>query len=157
MLTQEKLKECLDYDQETGIFLWKIKRKSVNPGQVAGCICSDGYICIRIDGRPYKAHRLAWLFIYGKFPNGDLDHKNRIRNDNRISNLRNATESQGMANRPGFRNGLKGTYWNKGKWQAHIGKDGQNIYLGRFETEQAAHDAYWAAAQELHGEFACEA
>ena len=88
MITQKELKELLQYNENTGIFTWKInKAKQIQIGSVAGYLHHTGYIFIKINNKNYLAHRLAWLFIYGKIPKM-IDHINRQRNDNRINNLR---------------------------------------------------------------------
>jgi hypothetical protein len=161
VLTQARLKELIDYSSETGTFRFNIARSNrIKVGQVAGSVNSGnskGYRQIRIDGRLYLAHRLAWLFVYGAWPNGDLDHKNRIRDDNRIKNLRiSPSRSAQLANMGTRRNGLKGACYRPKRnhtnpWRAQI----KRIDLGCFPTEQEAHEAYWKAAQQLHGKFAC--
>src|SRR5579862_7745832 len=98
-ITPERLKEVLDYDPATGEFRWKTRLggKAV-AGRVAGYL-DRGYISIRIDRRIYMAHRLAWLWVYGVWPEGWLDHINRKKNDNRIDNLRLAEPWQNQANK----------------------------------------------------------
>lgn len=153
-MTQERLKELLDYDPETGAFRWRVANsRAVKVGQVAGCIKSDGYAGITVDGRRYMAHRIAWFYVYGQFPKHYIDHKNHIRSDNRLYNLREATPSESAAHRGCWRNGLKGCHLN-GRWQARIRKNSKHIHLGYFDTEQEAHEAYMKAAKELFGEFA---
>ena len=157
MITQQELKEILDYDPETGIFRWKRKRPGIPKDRVfAGCSGTRGYIRIMLNGRRYGAHHLAWLYMYGKLTDKYLDHKNGITSDNRISNLREATASQNATNRKVCRNGLKGAYWYKKRkeWSSAISKDGNRLHLGWFKTEMAAHAAYIEAASKLHGEFA---
>jgi hypothetical protein len=156
-ITQERLKELLDYDPETGLFTWRSRSSNrIQVGDIAGSYSPYGYLQIRIDGRLYMAHRLAWLYINGELPKGILDHANLLKDDNRISNLRPATKSQNGANGPVRHNGLKGAYWidRAGRWLSQIQKGGKAIYLGYFHTEQQAHCAWWAAAQHMHGEFA---
>jgi hypothetical protein len=99
MLTAEQSREQLDYNPETGEFRWKVPRNGVIVGAKAGTDCHDGYISIRIFGKRYMAHRLAWLHHYGEWPIGGLDHINGQRWDNRIVNLRLATPKQSAANR----------------------------------------------------------
>ena len=157
MITQEELKEVLDYDPETGIFRWKTKKPGIPKDRVfAGRPGIRGYIRIMLNGRIYGAHHLAWLYTYGKFPDKYLDHKNGITSDNWITNLREATASQNAANRKVCRNGLKGAYWHKNRreWSSAMNKDGNRIHLGWFKTELDAHAAYVEAASRLHGEFA---
>jgi len=157
-ITPERLRALLAYDPETGHFTWRVPlSRRIRPGDRAG-YANDGYLLVRIDRRNYRGHRLAWLYTFGEWPNGDLDHINCDRADNRISNLREATRSQNQANmrRPRHNtSGFKGASFHqrKGKWQAIIQKDGKTLYLGLFPTAADAHAAYCAAAQELHGEF----
>lgn len=159
MLTVERLRELLDYNPETGVFTWKLKRKNVNAGDIAGSIKSNGYRNITIDRREYGAHRLAWLYQNRQFPRQYIDHINREKLDNRISNLREATPEQNMHNRSGDKKsqtGVKGVYPRaKGKsFEAWIMRSGKHHYLGRFKTIIDAQLAYQSAAASLHGEFA---
>lgn len=86
-LSHDYLIKILDYNPDTGIFKWKIKRKQKNPGDVAGTLLSDGYIHIQIDGSKYKAHRLAWFYIHKKWPMNEINHKDHNRDNNAIDNL----------------------------------------------------------------------
>jgi hypothetical protein len=163
-LTQDSVRELFIYNEETGEFLNRVNRghgwRQAKEGQKAGSLSpSDGYLRIRIDGRGYPVHRLAWLYVYGQWPSGEIDHINRIRDDNRLFNLREASISQNRWNRSKNRNntsGLKGVCFNKkeGKWQASIGVYGKLVHLGLHKTIEAAHAAYCAAAEQFHGEFA---
>lgn len=131
-LSQERITEILDYDRNTGEFIWKSPTsKRVKKGAVCRCKDAYGYIVIRIDGRLYKAHRLAWLYVYGELPDGGIDHVNRIKDDNRIVNLRVAGQSQNMQNL----SGLRGVRWDsdRKRWSACIKLNYKNIHLGRFE------------------------
>lgn len=160
-LTIHRLIEVLSYDSETGIFRWMVCQSRRNHvGDQAGTIGSDGYRIIQIDGWHYKASRLAWLHYYGRWPVPQADHRDLDRDNNRISNLREATDSQNSANTgllPTNRSGFKGVSRATPKatrWKAQIRKDGKRYFLGYFETPEKAHAAYCAAAQELHGDFA---
>lgn len=156
-LTQDRLKEVLDYNPGTGVFTWKTApRYGINAGDRAGSLDGAGYVQIKVDRKLHRAHRLAWLYVYGKFPSA-MDHKNRVKSDNRIENLREASDFQNLANQPAKRNGLKGAYWHKlaQKWWSQITVDYKYIYLGLFETEPEAHLAYCAAARKHRGEYAC--
>lgn len=160
MITQEYLKEVLNYNSETGIFTWKV-RKGVRGkvGAVTGTLSKyRGYLDIKIDGVLYPAHRLAWLYVYGKMPDNLIDHIDCDRVNNRISNLREATHSENLRNTGRTvvnTSGFKGVSLHKmtGKWQARVGVNRTRKYLGLFDTPEEAFIAYQAAAQELHGEF----
>lgn len=160
MVTAKALRARLDYNPETGIFKWKDSKTTPrNRGKVAGWVNSDGYVCIEIDYKEYKAHRLAWLYIYGKWPKGQTDHENLIRSDNRIKNLREATQSQNQINMglpKRNTSGFKGAFWIKDhqKWSARIHMDGKQRHLGYFNSAEEAHAAYMKAARARHGEFA---
>ena len=102
-LTHERLLAALDYSPETGIFIWKISKGRVKGGDIACCHDKDGYIRIQLDGVRYFAHRLAWFYVHGKFPEPETDHKNRIKTDNRIANLQEATRQINNKNRAKFK------------------------------------------------------
>lgn len=99
ILTAERLRELLTYDPETGEFRWRYTRGCRARGQIAGTVTCLGYLTIAIDGRKYKAHRLAWLHVHGEWPYPEIDHINRIKLDNRLVNLRRATRAENNANR----------------------------------------------------------
>jgi hypothetical protein len=155
-LTLERLKDVLSYDPETGLFYWRYGRPKVKAGAVAGGKMLNGYIAIRIDLVLYRAHRLAWLYVHEKWPAEHIDHINRDVGDNRISNLREATRSQNMANakrKTNSRSGFKGVIAEGSKWRAYLGGY-RTKYLGLFDTPEEAHAVYLAAATARHGEFA---
>jgi hypothetical protein len=158
MITAEHLRELLNYDPATGVFIWKERRKGVRVGAVAGSIYSTGYRAIKIDQRHYLAHRLAWLYVRGEWPIVDIDHINRQRADNRITNLRPATRSQNQANVPIWRTSSSGyrgvTRRRSGRWGAGINAHGRRIELGTFGTPEEASAAYRAAAVAHYGKFA---
>lgn len=158
MISQKELKRRFSYDPLVGDFrhLTAIRNKPV--GAIAGNRC-DGYIIMAIDGVKYKAHRLAWLYFYGDWPKGDIDHIDGDRSNNAIENLREASRSQNLANQGKNRRGTskyKGVCFdkNRGKWSAHISFQRKHLALGRFETEEMAAKAYADKAVELFGEFA---
>lgn len=158
MLTASKLREVLDYDPASGVFRWRVSpTRSVPVGRVAGTPDREGYTKIRIAGRAYKAARLAVLFVTGKWPLDEVDHRNGDAGDDSWSNLREVSRAQNSMNRSmqrRNRSGFKGVCANKGKWQASIRVSGKAHYLGLFPTPEDAHAAYCAAAKRLHGEFA---
>lgn len=151
----DRLREVLDYDADTGIFTWLIALSpNGQPGTRAGSLKVDGYRKIGIDGIQHSEHRLAWLYHYGVEPPPFLDHRNTLKDDNRIANLRPATSSQNAMNR-NPRQRFKGVRFQAGRYHASIrpGGAGERLYLGSFATAEGAHAAYCNKAAELHGEF----
>jgi hypothetical protein len=148
-LTQDYLKTILDYNQETGVFSWKVRKANRYPvGTIAGSIESKGYIQIGINGKYYMAHRLAWFYVHGEWPIDQIDHINRIKTDNKLSNIRCVSQSENMQNKIS-----RGTYFRKDnkKWQAHIKiPGGKFIRLGHFDSEEKAHQAYVDAKKKFH-------
>lgn len=159
-LTQQTLKSVLAYDAETGLFRYLSNRgRQAKKGSIAGYNHEQGYVRIKIKGVQYYAHRLAWLYVYGEFPQKLLDHINGVTSDNRIANLRLATQAQNMGNsRKPINNttGFKGVCFHKqtGKFVAHISMNNKLKSLGYFKTAEDAHKAYVEAAKRLHGDFA---
>ena len=140
--------ERLSYDSRTGLFKWKSRAASNVPkGAKAGTLeKSSGYVRIKISGRKYRAHRLAWLIVYGSFPPDQIDHINGIRHDNRIINLRAVTHAENSRNRAlDIRNksGYTGITYNKenNKWLARIGGTDKRVNLGHFENLEDAVEA----------------
>lgn len=149
----------LAYDCETGVFIWKRSSGRCAKGSVAGATDKRGYIFIKIDGRNYSAHRLAWYFVHGQWPESEIDHENRNPSDNRISNLRQCTRSENNANtgiRRSNTSGAKGVSFDRErcKWRATIQIDNRHKFLGRFETREEAASAYRQAAKRIFGRFA---
>lgn len=158
MLSQEQLKSVLHYCPETGIFTWLKSARSGWVGKSAGSVMNRGYACIQLSGKSYLAHRLAWLYTQGFFPEF-IDHINSDRLDNRIANLRPATRRQNNINvlrTSANTSGFKGVHWDKPteRWRAQITIEGKKTYLGSFASPEEAHEAYKKAALEHHGEFA---
>lgn len=157
-LSAETVRSDLSYDPRTGAFRWRSPRPKITVGALAGTQQS-GYWMIHLRGVDYHAHRLAWLYVYGRWPEGDVDHINLDRFDNRIHNLREATRSQNCANTgiPSHNtSGFKGVSRIKrnGKWGARISCDGTPYHLGTFQTAGEAAAAYDRAAILLFGSFA---
>jgi hypothetical protein len=161
-LTQERLKELLEYSPETGLFFWLVDRGGKKTGDIAGCR-KRTYIVINIDDCSYRAHHLAWLYITGEWPEPFVDHRDLNKHNNVWTNLRLATKSQNQANIGVIKSNVSGfkgvSRYRAGEaygkpWQASIGKDGKSRHLGHFATKEEAHAAYVAAAENLFGEFA---
>lgn len=161
MIDQKHLVLTLDYDPSTGIFTWKTPPTNcIQQGSEAGSIGNHGYRQIQIDGKLYLAHRLAWLYAYGTYPENQIDHRNLIRSDNRLENLRCASSSQNKFNRQKQSNntsGFKGVSWyapaSKWRAQATIGRKYHS--LGLYDSASEASLAYQNFVKTRHGEYAC--
>lgn len=146
ILTQEFIKELLNYDSETGIFTWAKSKGTAKKGKEAGWEATPhgkSYRVIMINGKGYFSHRLAWLYIHGRFPNNDVDHINGNGLDNRIINLRDVTESENLRNMKLSKlnkSGVIGVSWEKlvSKWRADIRIDGKKKFLGFFDDLEDA-------------------
>lgn len=154
-LTADRARELLAYNPETGELTWRVRRGGKGRlGSIAGHAKADGYRRIIIDGRQYRAHRVAWLIFYGSWPRDCIDHIDGDTNNNRIANLRDVTHAENLQNlrRPlsGNSTGLLGVYPEGDKFRAKIVINRRNKYLGTFSTPEAAHAAYLAAKRELH-------
>ncbi len=154
LLTAEQLREVLDYDPETGEFRWKSNKKGHKSGHIAGNLQRNGYRRIKVDGKKYLAHRLAWLWMTGMWPPNQIDHINGDRSGNRFMNLRLADNTFNMQNqRKAMSNnysGLLGVWPNHGKWQAGVRVMGKLVHLGTFDCPEKAHHAYLTTKRELH-------
>lgn len=153
-LTQSELQETLSYDPETGLFHWKKPRKKVVVGAVAGTTDKNGYRVIKLQQRLYFAHRLAWLYVYGRWPDGLIDHRDHDPGNNRISNLRECNNSQNQQNRRGAdrtsKTGVLGVSPQVNMFIATICAEGRQIYLGHFQTVEEASFAYQEAKKAYH-------
>jgi len=159
MVTREEVLDRLTYDEDTGVFTYRRKVGRGSVGSVAGNIGTRGYISIIISGRHYRAHRLAWLCVYGEFPTSDIDHIDGNRTNNARANLRLCTQSQNNANtgkRLNNKSGLKGVCWHSraGKWGAQIKINGRQKHLGYFVDKYEAAAVYERALVQNYGEFA---
>ena len=163
-LTAAQLKEFLEYDPITGLFVWikTAPNKTQFLGKIAGNRAETGYITIKLLGTIYLAHRLAWLYMTGEWPDHHIDHRNRRRDDNEWLNLRRGGYCANAQNRPakeGTQFGLKGVFlvndrFRRKPFAAKIGANGKTHYLGYFETPEDAHEAYCEASKKFHGEYA---
>ncbi len=137
ILDQSYLKKLLHYNEYTGEFTWKtLTSNRVHVGDISGCVRSKGYLQIQIDGHRYYAHRLAWLYVKGFFPN-EIDHVDHNRSNNRFNNLRSVSPSENSRNQklnPTNTSGVMGVDWCKGsnQWRSRIYHDNKSVHLGYF-------------------------
>ena len=162
-VTAERLRELLDYDAETGLFRWRVHRaRGAKPGMVAGKPHRKGYTQIKVDGRLYYAHRLAWLHTFGRWPALEIDHINGSKADNRLANLREVTRAQNSWNlqrapRSNRTTGVLGVCVvpsRTKRFVAQIAQHGKLRNLGRFTTVDAASAAYQSAKAERDAQVA---
>lgn len=163
-ITAEWLRSVLDYDPESGIFRWKhcpAASRAWNgkfAGRVAGSPDRKGYTLIMVRNKRMFAHRLAWLWVYGEMPPDQIDHRDRVKSNNAISNLRLATGLENARNKgkplkkSTFPKGVE-FFPNTGRWRARLWVGGKGRHLGYFDSADEAEEAYLAAAKEQHGEF----
>lgn len=160
LINADDARKYLDYDPATGVMRWKIWPRTGRPnGREVLTTSAQGYRIVRIMGKQYRVHRVAWLMMYGKWPPELLDHANGNRTDNRLVNLREANRFENNRNRVTSQNntsGFKGVTWHKyaKKWRAQIKAERKWRHLGYFDDAKEAYGAYCTAAKELHGEFA---
>lgn len=154
MLTQSDLKKHLLYNPETGSFTRRIASGGIKAGAPAGYLKPDGYVRIRVMGRMHQAHRLAWLYVSGTWPENVIDHINGDKADNRIKNLRDVTHQENMRNAKQYStntSGVMGVSWHQGdqRWHARIEISGKRTYLGAFLEKEHAIIARKAAEKAL--------
>jgi hypothetical protein len=162
-ITPELIRKVLTYFPDEGRFIWNDRDDihwSVNrrfSGKEAGCINNKlGYRVIRIKNVLLQASIVAWLYQTGEWPSLEIDHKNQIKDDDRWQNLRLATHSQNNANKRAQSNnisGYLGVSRTKNKWFSRIVCKGKSYYLGVFDDEESAYEAYRRKKIELFGEF----
>jgi hypothetical protein len=159
-LTAQRVRELLDYNPETGVLRWRIKRgKRLAGSIIATRLAGDRYTYVGLDYRTYYAHRAIWLMQTGQWPECKIDHRDGNPRNNRWANLRHATHAQNVYNRRRQRNnksGFKGVTLHKptNRWRSTIAVGGKQISLGYRDTPELAHAAYARAARIHHGEFA---
>lgn len=161
-LSARRLRELLNYNPATGIFTWRRDadgRQNPYAGRErAGSLRPTGYRAICVDYELYQEHRLAWLYVHGAWPSEHIDHINRDTSDNRISNLRQASRGQNLANMKCHKDsasGYKGASFHKRLgWFARICVNRKHHFLGYHPSAEAAHAAYVEAAKRLRGKFA---
>lgn len=153
-LTAQRLRELLHYDPDTGVFRWRNPRGKAGNKPSAGSRDSGGYVKIGIAGHDYRAHRLAWLYVRGVWPDGQVDHKDGDPGNNAIGNLRDVPQAVNQQNQRSAhfdsKHGLMGVTQRKTGWIARINIEGVHHYLGVFPTQESAHAAYLAAKRARH-------
>lgn len=156
-LTQEYVKSILHYDPITGLWTWLVDDWGRVKGAIAGSTSDNGYIQITINGKKYKAHRLAWLYVTGEWPKTEIDHDDTNTKNNKWENIREATGTENCYNYPvkvTNKLGVKGVHRVKnGRYKAQIQINKIKIYLGRFDTLEEAQAAHDNAANKHQGEF----
>ncbi|WP_370956637.1 HNH endonuclease [Enterobacter hormaechei] len=158
-LNQEYLRSILTYDPESGHFKWNFNKGARNKSPYAGTLTSYGYIKILIDQKQYFAHRLAWLYVHGHWPEGFIDHINGDKADNRLINLREAKREENCRNvslKSTNTSGYVGIFLDKrnGTWRAQITVSRKQIVLGYFHSKIEAVRAFNAGASLHHGDYA---
>lgn len=158
-MDRDLLLKHLAYNPETGALIRKIKLGRNTRLGVCGCVDAHGYVQVTVLGKQCKAHRLIWLMVHGELPKHQIDHIDGVRHNNRLDNLRLATNGENMRNRGRTRantSGFKGVTFHKaaGKWMAQIMTNYKRVCLGLFPTPEAAHAAYLGAVEKYHKEFA---
>jgi hypothetical protein len=152
-ITAEHLREVLRYDQDTGVFTW-LRSRRIRPGSIAGHVNWDGYVIINVGSRGIRAHRLAWLYVHGRWPLDQIDHIDGDRSNNILTNLREADNRLNLENqrhaRCDSRLGILGVRPSKNKFQARIRVGKRLLNLGLFFTPEEAHAAYLEAKRRLH-------
>lgn len=165
MTNRARFLERLSYNPDTGELTWRhcvgMPRQwnTRLGGTIAGCVLTNGYRLVCVDGKRYMAHRVIWMMQTGAWPERTIDHIDGNKDNNSWVNLRAATDSQNQHNRPKPRSntsGYKGVSWhrNNHKWRASIMVNNKAVWLGSFDTPELAAEAYSKAAERLHGEFA---
>lgn len=157
----ELMDGLFSYDPEVGEVRWRAAHRKMKAGSVAGCLNASGYRRIKVGNITLLAHRIAWLLHTGNWPDIEIDHKNRNKDDNRIENLRLATRRQNELNKGPLKNnttGFKNVMFcpkRRKPWQAKVRDNaGVQRHVGFFKTPEEAHAAFAAEAIRLHGEFA---
>jgi hypothetical protein len=156
ILSQARLKELLHYSPETGVFTWRVTRNQfVLAGGIAGAIDTHGYRQIKIESKLYLAHRLAFFYQTGEWPKGEVDHVNRLKNDNSFFNLRVVTRGLNEQNKLEQKNnksGHRGVSWcnTHKRWIVQIGHNGKRSKVGYFVDFDRACKAYQEFASKVH-------
>ena len=150
-----RLRELFWYSKESGVFTWRTSTsKKIKIGACAGATVGHGYIHIEFDGHSYGAHRLAWFYVYGAWPQGQIDHINGHRDDNRFANLRDVPRAHNLQNQRVAQadnvSGFLGVSKVGARFKARIVVDGTQRQIGTFDTAEEAHEAYLRTKRQVH-------
>lgn len=159
LIDAERMKELFDYNPNTGVLVRRKSSGGRKAGSATGTPNAHGHLVCSVDDSLFYVHRIAWAIHYGRYPQKGIDHINGNKQDNRIANLRLATQSENLMNACLHSNntsGCRGVYFNKTerRWVAEISAYGRRYILGRFKDKDKAAVAYAEAANLYHGEFA---
>lgn len=167
----KRLRECFHVDYETGLLMWlerplshftseesQRQNNTRCAGLIAGHKTEKGYIRLSVDGTSIRAHRAVFALVHGRWPDGEIDHINGIRDDNRPQNLRECTGAENRRNtyKARGRSGVVGVSWSESarKWNARVRANGKSLSIGYYDTLEAAAHARHLAARQHYGEFA---
>ncbi len=154
----ERLREAFTYCPDSGEIRWRIRPHSNGCAQIGSLAGTpkNGYIKLVLDQVQMRAHRVAWAIHFGRWPEGEIDHINAVRSDNRLANLRELAPEVNVQNRrranKNSKSGFLGVHWRKDErvWVSQIGVNRRCVVLGRFGSAEEAHAAYVKAKRELH-------
>lgn len=155
-LTHEGLRSLISYDAESGALMWLEAAGPSRAWQQAGRPTARGYIYVNIAGETHPAHRLIWFYVTGRWPLGDIDHRDGVKGNNRWANLRDVSHAENAQNKRKAalhsRTGLLGVHYDerRRRFVASIRVNGKGKMLGRFQTAKEAQEAYLGAKRELH-------
>lgn len=144
------------YEPETGVFTRKSRSWNSMPGRVLGSVDRSGYARVHFHGTRFLAHRLAWFFVYGAWPSGEIDHINGVKSDNRVANLRDVSSTTNKQNQrkalKNNRTGYLGVFFQKanGLYCAQIKVNHKSRHLGYFKDPETASAAYLMAKRAIH-------
>lgn len=153
-MIQDRVRELFDYDAITGALRWQRNKGRAVAGSLAGYVTKDGHLRVKFDGREHMVHRVVWLWVTGKWPELEIDHRDGCGSNNAWGNLREVTASVNRQNqrRPRADSTLQmqGVKRHCNKFKARITVNGRQQYLGLFDSAADAHAAYLAAKRQLH-------
>lgn len=148
-ITLEQLRGLLSYDPDNGLFTWTVSpNRRIKAGSIAGTTASRGYWCIKLLGKRYYAHRLAWLYSTGHWPSLNVDHINRVKTDNRLCNLRDVTCAVNSGNTHRTKTDYPGISWSekRGKWRVYMRIGGARVDFGYFKSLDSAIELFKSKA-----------